>query len=395
MIGHGSARSRRGYTMTAVLIALMLLFALWCFVARTTSSLLRIETNRVLQQERDQGAMNALAQAVQLLQYSTPSDPDNPGRTVFTYGVSVPVQNTSGGCTSTDYTVVYTARPDLGPTRTASPGRGGVVIRATAEYRGQSPVAVRGVDGSASRSSGRRSRRIRTRGNNHDNPCGRPKWIVEGTTAVLPPATMRGKSLPSTGVRRSQAGSGCPSVRDFPKGEARADMGRVARLIIAATTLTSLCGCAGPGLYRSIGSFPGIAWTDYAFTFYCDAATQVFQFTPPQVETSMLESLADMGFAVTDPPARIDGECVIKAKAPDGRNVRVTIRPQNAMTMVTVVIQPCLGDYQLSRDLLRRVALNFGSGMRAYTPVDLTVNRRINCPTPGPPSTPPPPPGAR
>jgi hypothetical protein len=91
----------------------------------------RIETNRVLQQTRDQGAMNALAQAIQLLQYSAPSDPDNPGRTVFTYDVSVPVQNPSGGCTSTDYTVIYTARPDLGPIRwevQVSPGSSSVPL---------------------------------------------------------------------------------------------------------------------------------------------------------------------------------------------------------------------------------------------------------------------------
>jgi hypothetical protein len=174
-----------------------------------------------------------------------------------------------------------------------------------------------------------------------------------------------------------------------------ADMGWVARIIIAATTLSGLCGCEGPGLYRSIGSIPGVAWTDYAFTFYCDKATQVFQFSPPQVETSMLEALADMGFRVTDPPVRNDGACVISAKAPDGRPVRITIAPQNAMTMVTVAFGPHhLGDYQLSRDLLRRVALNFGSGMRAYTPVDLTVPRRFNLPNPIPPPTPPRPPEA-
>lgn len=112
-----SSSPRRGYTITVVLIALALLLLLWGFVRRTTSSLVRIETNRVLQQMRDQGAMNALAQAIQLLQYSAPTDPNNPGRTVFTYNVSVPVPSTTGGCTSTDYTVVYTARPDLGPIR--------------------------------------------------------------------------------------------------------------------------------------------------------------------------------------------------------------------------------------------------------------------------------------
>ena len=40
--------------------------------------------------------MNALAQAVQLLQYSKPSDSTNPGRTQFTYGVQVTVTSASG-----------------------------------------------------------------------------------------------------------------------------------------------------------------------------------------------------------------------------------------------------------------------------------------------------------
>jgi hypothetical protein len=70
-----------------------------------------------LQQTRDQGAMNALARAIQLLQYCTPSDPSNPDRTQYTYGVQVNVTSTTGGCTTSDFTVVYTARPDPGPIR--------------------------------------------------------------------------------------------------------------------------------------------------------------------------------------------------------------------------------------------------------------------------------------
>jgi Tfp pilus assembly protein PilX len=114
MIGPAPTRPRRGFTLTVVLIFLILLFAMWSAVYRTTSSLLRIETSRVLRQTRDQGAMNALGQAIQLLQYSTPSDSSDPSRTTFTYDVLVTVQNTSGGCTTTDYTVVFTARPDKG-----------------------------------------------------------------------------------------------------------------------------------------------------------------------------------------------------------------------------------------------------------------------------------------
>jgi hypothetical protein len=117
MMRPAPAGSRRGYTLTVVLIFLILLCALWSTVHRTTSSVLRIETERVLQQTRDQGAINALAQAIQLLQYSRPSDSSNPGRTQFTYGLALTVTTTSGSCTTDNYTVVYTARPDLGPNR--------------------------------------------------------------------------------------------------------------------------------------------------------------------------------------------------------------------------------------------------------------------------------------
>jgi hypothetical protein len=172
-------------------------------------------------------------------------------------------------------------------------------------------------------------------------------------------------------------------------------MQRVARGIVATGVLSILCGCAGPGLYRSIGSVPGVAWDDYAFTFFCDTATQLYPLAPDQVESSMFEALADMGFRDVQPPSRADGVCLIRARARDGRPVRITIAPQNAMTMVTVAIGPLhLGDYQLSRDLLRRVALNFGMPIRAYMPIDTTVPRRINPPNPIPAPVAPPPPEA-
>jgi hypothetical protein len=105
---------RPGYSLTVVLVFLILMFALWSTVYRVTSTLLRVETNRVLQQGRDQGAMNALAQAVQLLQYSMPSDPNNPNRALFMYGVSVTIQNPAGGCESAAYTVQFTPAPQKG-----------------------------------------------------------------------------------------------------------------------------------------------------------------------------------------------------------------------------------------------------------------------------------------
>jgi Tfp pilus assembly protein PilX len=114
MIWHRRA-PRRGYSLTVVLIVLMLLFALWSTAYRTTSSVLRIETNRLQQQVRDQGAMNALGLAIRLLQYSTPSDPNNPSRTSFVYGVQVNVMDAAGNCVATDYTVEYDSEASQAP----------------------------------------------------------------------------------------------------------------------------------------------------------------------------------------------------------------------------------------------------------------------------------------
>jgi len=105
---------RRGYSLTVVLIFLILLFALWSAIYRTTSSLIRIETNRVNQQTRDQGAMNALGQAIQLLQYSAPYDTTNPNRTQFTYGVQLTVTGPTGFCQTSNFTVQYIAAPARG-----------------------------------------------------------------------------------------------------------------------------------------------------------------------------------------------------------------------------------------------------------------------------------------
>lgn len=117
MISARQPQRRKGYSLTVVLIFLILLFALWSTVYRSTSSLLRIETNRVLQQSRDQGTMNAMAQALQLLEYSTPSDSSNPGRNLFVYGVTVTVPATTGDCTTASYTVQFSPVPAQGPYR--------------------------------------------------------------------------------------------------------------------------------------------------------------------------------------------------------------------------------------------------------------------------------------
>jgi hypothetical protein len=174
---------------------------------------------------------------------------------------------------------------------------------------------------------------------------------------------------------RTDAQSGFPEVQ-----EAQSVMGRIVPLIVMVIPLAASCGCAGPGWYRAIGNLPGIASSDYAFYFFCSTASQVYQFTPPQVESSMMEALADLGFKVVEPPThQPDGESLIQATAPDGRATRITITPQSAMTNVKVSVGHVqVGDYELSRTLLRRVALNFGTVMRAFTPMETTLPRRFN-----------------
>jgi hypothetical protein len=166
----------------------------------------------------------------------------------------------------------------------------------------------------------------------------------------------------------------------FPEAqEAKSAMGRIVPLVVMVIPLAASCGCSGLGWYRAIGDLPGVAPSDYAFYFFCSTASQLYPATPSQVESSMLEALGDLGFKVLEPPIhQKDGESLIRASAPDGRPTRITIIPQNAMTNVKVAVGHWgVGDYDLSRDLLRRVALNFGTVMRAYTPVDTTVPRKI------------------
>jgi hypothetical protein len=99
MMAGRSPSPRRGYSLTLVVIYLFLLFALWGTVYHATSSLLRIETERLNRKARDEGAMQALARAVRLLEFGRP-----PGSK--TYGVMA---------SGVPFTVRYDPAPDKGP----------------------------------------------------------------------------------------------------------------------------------------------------------------------------------------------------------------------------------------------------------------------------------------
>ena len=160
-------------------------------------------------------------------------------------------------------------------------------------------------------------------------------------------------------------------------------MRRIFPLVAVVIGLAPAAGCGGLGLIRSAAHIPGVAATDYAFYNFCGSSTQLYPFSPPQVESSAIEALGDLGFRILEPPSHMpDGPSIIRANAPDGRPAKITISPQNSLTSVRVEIGPIhIGDEELSRDLFRRISANFGTGSRVYTPIDPTLPKRLNVST--------------
>ncbi len=98
---------RRGYSLTVVLLFLVLLLFLWAAVYRTTASLLRVETARVKRNDLDNGMLGALAQALLYLE-KTPTLPRNP----VTYGITVPVNpNNPNNPEGPNFTATFTPAP--------------------------------------------------------------------------------------------------------------------------------------------------------------------------------------------------------------------------------------------------------------------------------------------
>ena len=103
-------RRRRGYSLTVVLLFLVLLLCLWAAVYRTTASFLHIETARVKRNDLDEGMMGALAQALMYLEKNPllsryPAIP--PYWTMYT----VPVNPNDPEGTNTNFTATFTPAP--------------------------------------------------------------------------------------------------------------------------------------------------------------------------------------------------------------------------------------------------------------------------------------------
>jgi hypothetical protein len=146
-------------------------------------------------------------------------------------------------------------------------------------------------------------------------------------------------------------------------------------------------GCGALGWFRGMGDFPGVAPSEYAFYDWWGTASQLYPFSPQQVKSSALQALGDLGFTIDKPPERSDsGEVLIEARTPDGRPTHVTVTPQNNLTNLRIKIGPVhLGDQMLSRDIFKRVSLNYGALPRVYTPMEPVLARRTNIPGVMPP----------
>jgi hypothetical protein len=159
-------------------------------------------------------------------------------------------------------------------------------------------------------------------------------------------------------------------------------MRRIVMLVVVVSSTLPACGCGSLEWLRSVGHFPGIAPSDYAFYSYCGTASQVFQFPVRQVQGSAIEALRDLGFREIGPAKRCPdstGDLQVQALTPDGRPATITFTPQNRMTNMRVTIGPVhIGDEMLSRDVFRRVALNFGTTPRDYMPIEPTLASRHN-----------------
>ena len=143
----------------------------------------------------------------------------------------------------------------------------------------------------------------------------------------------------------------------------------------AAIAVLALVGC------RSVGRFPTIDPSDYAYSYFNGFYSQIYQFNAAQVESSAMQALGDLGFTKIERKPLGKGEVEIKCWTLDHRPACVWVKPRNeAMTKLTIYVG-LIGDELVSQTFMERVALNFGGIPRVLIPMEPSLERRFN-PTP-------------
>lgn len=144
---------------------------------------------------------------------------------------------------------------------------------------------------------------------------------------------------------------------------------------LAAMALLALGGC------RSVGRFPTIDPSDYAYSYFNGFYTQIYQFNAAQVESSALQALGDLGFTKIQRERLADGVVKIKCWTLDHRPACLWVKPRNEAMAVLTIYVGLVGDELVSQTVMERVSLNFGSIPRVLIPMEPSLERRFN-PTP-------------
>ena len=159
-------------------------------------------------------------------------------------------------------------------------------------------------------------------------------------------------------------------------------MRRIVVPFIVVASALSVCGCTSLDWLRSVGHYPSIAPSDYAFYSYFGTSSQVFQGPVSQVQGAAIEALRDMGFREIGPAKpcpESTSDLQVAALTPDGRPTTITFTPQNRMTNMRLSIGVAhIGDEVLCRDVFRRVVRTSGQIPRDYLPLDTTIANRFN-----------------
>jgi hypothetical protein len=144
---------------------------------------------------------------------------------------------------------------------------------------------------------------------------------------------------------------------------------------LAAIAVLALAGC------RSVGRFPTIDPSDYAYSYFNGFYSQVFQFNAAQVESSALQALGDLGFTKIHRKLLGDGRVEIKCWTLDHRPACLWVKPRNEAMAVLTIYVGLIGDELVSQTVMERVSLNFGTIPRVMIPMEPSLERRFN-PTP-------------
>ena len=78
-------------------------------------------------------------------------------------------------------------------------------------------------------------------------------------------------------------------------------------LVAVVGCLASSAGCGGLGWYRAAGDSQELPPPTMPFTIFSARRSQLYPFSPPQVESSAIEALGDLGFRVVEPPSHLPG----------------------------------------------------------------------------------------